>query len=491
MVARGAAPGSLAASMARTDKWVTVGINNRERQKAKQRAREERQRSRQERAGSADFPADSEGASAFAAIFDLPRQGPDVAQIVDSLAHQAVLAKDINAVEAAQRYRDALADGPGGAAARAVDLALIAIAQRELSAVWTRGWQPTDVLRVARRDHGARIARVVVDIIAGEMRRYATATVDERWEGQLREMDAAVSWERDDTYLSGLAEREGGTRTDAIGWLLDVLHVFATCPKIEMLVPPPGQGRRGSLGAAGADATAVDERKLDRVRALLAKAEATTFAEEAEAYSAKAQELMARHSIDYALLSASTGSRDEPIGRRIGIENPYEAPKVLLLDAVARANRCRAVWAQSFGFVTVLGFAADIAAVELLFTSLLVQATTVMMQAGKQQDGYGRSSTRSFRQSFLAAYAQRIGERLAAATEQVMEEAGRDLAAQPGGSQLLPVLAARDHKVDAMTEDLFPAVVSKHVASTNRDGWVSGRAAADRARLTAQAAVES
>src|SRR6266542_1750579 len=95
---------------------------------------------------------------------------------------------------------------------------------------------------------------------------------------------------------------------------------------------------------------------------------------------------------------AGPGARDEPVGRRIGIENPYEAPKVLLLDAVAGANRCRAIWSSSFGFVTVLGFAADIAAVELLFTSLLVQATTAMMHAGSRRDAHGRSTTRSFRQ---------------------------------------------------------------------------------------------
>src|SRR6266704_2970169 len=103
---------------------------------------------------------------------------------------------------------------------------------------------------------------------------------------------------------------------------------------------PPGAST--VLATAAAGGRAADPRQLERVRALLAKAESTSFAEEAEAYTAKAQELMARHSIDYALLSVGTGIRDQPVGRRIGIDNPYAAPKVLLHAAAAGANRCRA-----------------------------------------------------------------------------------------------------------------------------------------------------
>jgi hypothetical protein len=376
---------------------------------------------------------------------------------------------------------------PGGVAGRSV---LTAIAQRELSGVWARGWQPVDVVRAARRECGARHGRIVVDVIAAQMRGYAAATVDERWEAQLRELGAEVWWARDDEYLSALGEREGLARPELIHCFVQVLHVFSTCPQIQVLCPPPGQARRGSLAAA-ASGRAADPRQLERVRALLAKAESTGFAAEAEAYTAKAQELMARHSIDYALLSVGSVVRDEPVGRRIGLENPYEAPKVLLLDAVAGANRCRAIWSSSFGFVTVCGFAADIDAVELLFTSLLVQATAAMMHAGSRRDAHGRSTTRSFRQSFLTAFAQRIGERLATATKQATEQASRDLAGQPGADRLLPILASRDGAVGAMAEELFPDVVGRAVAVTNREGWAFGRAAADQAHLAARHAVNA
>lgn len=490
-----------------------MSAKNRERRRAKQKARQEEQRRRQARAGSGATgdPRSAAGADQGRSPLGFPGQsgspgplgfpgpaggGIRIADLVEPITHGAVQALHANDEAAVRQCCAALADGPGGVVGlsgaggrRAVDAALVAFACRELSGAWKRGWQPADVVRIARRARGARHGRVLVDLIAAEARRYAPATVDERWEAQLRELDATVWWVRDDDYLPALGEREGLDRAGAVRCLLEVLHVICTCPPIQVLCPLPGQARRGSLGGAGD--RPVDSRQLDRVRALLAKAEATGYPEEAEAYTAKAQELMARHSIDYALLSAGSDTRDEPIGRRVGIDNPYEAPKVLLLDAVAGANRCRTVWASAFGFVTVLGFPADVDAVDLLFTSLLVQATTAMTRAGSRRDAYGRSTTRSFRQSFLTAYAQRIGERLTASTRAATEQAGRDLAGRPGADRLLPVLASREEKVGAMADELFPDLVDRSVAVSNRDGWASGRAAADRARLTAASEVHA
>ncbi len=474
-----------------------MGAKNRERRRAKQKAREEQQRRRRERIGPEPRPGTwASGGSPFGGPFGGPfgRADPDVlpAHLVEPIVRQMVHALHTGDDETARRSCDVLADGRRWAGGRrAVDTEIASILQRELSGTWQRGWQPADVVRVARRDYGARQARIVVDVIAAETRGYATATVDERWEAQLRELDAAVWWGRDDEYLAALGEREGLARPEVIRCLAEVLHVFVACPEIQMLCPPPGRARRGSLGTASTGRRSADPRQLDRVRALLAKAESTSFPEEAEACTAKAQELMARHSIDYALLSAGSGGGDEPTGRRIGVDNPYEAPKVLLLDAVAGANRCRAVWSRSFGFVTVLGYPADIDGVELLFTSLLVQATAAMVAAGSRKDAHGRSSTRSFRQSFLTAYAQRIGERLTEATRHATEQASEDLAGRPDADRLLPVLASRESAVSAMAEQLFPTLTGRSVAVTNREGWASGRAAADQARITTARAVES
>jgi hypothetical protein len=103
-----------------------------------------------------------------------------------------------------------------------------------------------------------------------------------------------------------------------------------------------------------------------------------------------------------------------------------------------------------------------------------------MTHAGSRRDAYGRSRTRSFRQSFLTSYAHRIGERLADSTG----EAERQAAAESPGTDLVPVLAARDGAVDQAADEMFPELTMHAVAAgTDREGWLHGRAAADLAPL--------
>ena len=115
-------------------------------------------------------------------------------------------------------------------------------------------------------------------------------------------------------------------------------------------------------------------------------------------------------------------------------------------------------------------------AVDLLVTSLLVQASTAMRRHGRQVDRTGTSRTRSFRRSFLVSYATRIGERLDAAAEEAVQSTGRS-------GELVPVLHRHAEQLDAATEQLFPHLVAREAAIGNAKGWAAGRAAADLARL--------
>nr|WP_239063015.1 DUF2786 domain-containing protein [Streptomyces sp. SID13031] len=222
---------------------------------------------------------------------------------------------------------------------------------------------------------------------------------------------------------------------------------------------------------------------LARIRALLAKAEATDFPDEAEALSGKAQELMAKFSLDQALVDADPGLDlpDDSGARRIWVETPYVSAKAQLVGAVASANRCRTVSMEQLAVVTIVGEELDLQLTELLSTSLLVQANRAMLAAGKHIGQRGESRTRSFRQSFLMAYAQRIGERLQATTEATQ-------AAVPAldADRLLPVLARREEQVDALFIKLFPDTVTRRTRITNGAGWAAGLTAADQAQLQAR-----
>ncbi|MFJ8446364.1 DUF2786 domain-containing protein [[Kitasatospora] papulosa] len=337
---------------------------------------------------------------------------------------------------------------------------------------WARGWQPADVVRTVRRELDEAGAALVAALIAAETAGYGQ--LPPRWADQLAAMPAPAPRNRPDRFTYASA-------------LLELYRLLLRLPVIEPAGPPPGT----TAGATALRPPAAGEpRMLTRIRALLAKAEATGFPEEAEALTTKAQELMARHSIDEALLAARTHSADVPGAVRIGVDAPYESAKAVLLDAVATANRCRAVWNSDLGFTTVVGFEPDLESVELLFTSLLVQGNAAMTQAEAGQRAGGRRRTKTFRQSFLMAYAQRLGRRLAADTARVTAAAGAEAGA--GGraaatGALLPVLAARDVAVTDTAERMFPRTTTTRLrGATDPEGWTHGTAAADRARMGAK-----
>ena len=355
------------------------------------------------------------------------------------------------------------------------------------SMAWHRGWQPSDVHRLAGRRLGVAEQGLAVDVMSHELGRYAPTSVDRRWWAQLREQGGEAWWPASSTLLDAHRDR-GVDWFTLVSRALTVLHLLARLPVLEQLTPLPGTvvpPAAASEGEAG-ERPAVDERILSKVRLLLAKAESTTFAAEAETFTAGAQSLMARHSIDAAVLAAAdpTRLRDHtaPEGRRIGIDNPYDGPKAMLLDAVASANRCRMVWSRELGFGTVIGFESDLEGVEVLFTSLLVQATRTLTSAGSRTDRHGGSRTRSFRQSFLTAYASRIGERLREVT--AAEEVAASATVRSTGRELVPLLAARAEEVDHAVSTWFPELRAHSVGSVrDAEGWHSGRAAADRAEL--------
>lgn len=463
-----------------------MGKANRERRRAKLKDRERERRRRDLRRERAEPGGQARGGRQH----EGPIGCPDPLQVARHLVNAAVGAKFDGDQAGFSRHVADLAAGSDGKLVpgwgRIVDGFMWASLEEAVAASWQRGWQPAEVVRQVLRAFGERHGGLAVDAIAGQMRQYAAATVDERWAAQLSAIGASAWWERDDEYMDRWGEREALDRVAAIGSALETLFVLVRLPDMSLLLPLPGTANRRPRAAAAAAERGVDQRMLQRVRALLAKAESTEFPEEAEALTARAQELMARHSIDEALLASAAAQRSghsrtgEASGRRLFIDNPYEGAKAILLDVIAKANRCRAIWHKSLGLSSVVGFPADLDAVELLFTSLLVQATTAMVAAGPRQDAHGRSRTRSFRQSFLAAYAQRIGERLAEATG----DAERQAAAESPGRNLLPVLAARSRVVDEAFEAMFPRSTNFSAGSvSNREGWFAGRAAADLATL--------
>jgi hypothetical protein len=306
------------------------------------------------------------------------------------------------------------------------------------------GWQPAELHRVVARWGNPAQAQLITAAVKSYLPKFRD--IDGRWRAQAEDLPVA---------------RKPADRVKNLDAGLSLLLELRKLPAIDKLIPAPGDKPEKRLRGA-------DNRVLERVRALLAKAESTDFPAEAEAFSAKAQELIARHSIEEVLAATPD---ETPLARRLGVDHPYESEKASLLDAVARANHCHTVWSPELAFSTVFGFDADIDAVELLYTSLLVQANRAM---ARDEPAKGKARIKAFRRSFLVAYAVRIGERFERATRHEIEQ----------HSDLLPVLRSRDLRVQEAVTRAFPRTVKARGSRVDSlEGWESGRAAADEAKL--------
>lgn len=238
------------------------------------------------------------------------------------------------------------------------------------------------------------------------------------------------------------------------------------------------------------------DKVLAKVRALLAKAESTSYPEEAAALTAKANELIAAHAIDLALVEEKTG-RGAIESRMFFIDAPYTKQKFLLLSAAAQANNCRAIMGlgekgyrilvaddrldeldANGDFAWLVGYRSDVESVEMLFTSLLLQAVRVMVDQGSITDFTGTNRTKSFRRSFLMGFAHTVGRRLNEATRSVVVAAN-----ETHGGSVLPVLASRGEAVDHEVAEIFPKVGDLRISSSNYAGEREGRNAGRRADI--------
>ncbi len=420
-----------------------MGKDNRARRAAKQRTRQaeaRRAEQRSSRGGSPLFADVQDEALALAAAARAVLTGrPDAAE---DAAFAAVAT--VSPRRAQQVMVDLLADALGH--------------------VWRGGWQPQDLAELALRRLGRDHVGVLDQVHAHALEAFASETVDPRW---LDRLPAVVPWAPGSNALEAwqVAGRKDAVLSIAVA--VEVLALLMGLGSIEVLSALPGTFRAGAAAAG-----TVDQKILTRVRALLAKAESTEFDEEAEALSAKAQELMTRYSLDRLLVEAVDHQEPVATAVRIWLETPYLQAKALLVGAVGRANRCSAVWSEELGFVTVIGDERDLVATELLVTSLLVQGGRAMLHASAQS-----RDKRSFRQSFLVAYAQRVGERLEGAAEHVAEEVG--------AAALVPVLAAHHERVEQARAQMFPSTRARSVTVGSAHGYAAGRAAADLADLGA------
>jgi hypothetical protein len=356
-----------------------------------------------------------------------------------------------------------------------VESAISGLLASMLVSVLESGWQPVEISHLAARDVGGSETRLLTVLIgAHAVDHGAYHRAPPRWVDQLTDLGVNAHAVTGVAALRHWMRVESVTRASFWGPALKLLSRIATVGPLPALLPPPS--RWNSAATHGPERES-DSKILNRIRGLLAKAESSEFAEEAEMLSAKAQDLMTRYAIEAAMLdsTADTDLTAEVRTRRLLITNPYPDAKTALLDAVCRSNGGKVLWHKEYGLVSIVGMPVDLDLCELLFTSLLVQSSHALREAGTER--FAR--TPSFRRSFLISYASRVAERLAEARDRAAAAASSEY-----GTALVPVLTARTEAVDDVFAEHFPETVAVKPSITNRSGWISGRRAAENADLT-------
>ena len=218
------------------------------------------------------------------------------------------------------------------------------------------------------------------------------------------------------------------------------------------------------------------DRTLAKIRALLAQAEHPTTGEvEAEAFTARAAEMIAKYGIDEALLSARQEHREQVGVKTMVFAAPYAYEKAVLLHNVARAMGGKIVMQSKGGSCAKLyGMPADLVRIELLYTSLLLQSARELTRSPAP---YYESPV-AWKRSWLRGYAAAVGRRLVE-SERVAEQAAT---AETGASVAL-VLVSRKSQVAAKVAEDNPNMGKGRRSTTRGSGGHAGREAAGRANL--------
>jgi len=220
--------------------------------------------------------------------------------------------------------------------------------------------------------------------------------------------------------------------------------------------------------------------QLQKIRGLLAKAEdPATTPEEAEAYFAKAAELMAKYGIEQAMLADADPELDRPADRVIVVQGTYANDRIYLLGYITDALNCHGVAIDKRAGRTeihLFGYESDLDRVELLFTSLLLQMFNGMRH-GRPAPG---ESTVTYRKSWVAGFILTIHKRL----QEIEARARQEAPASTSGRSAELVVADRKTVVLARFNAAYPDARAdgrqKRRAGT---GFRSGEEAARRADL--------
>lgn len=217
----------------------------------------------------------------------------------------------------------------------------------------------------------------------------------------------------------------------------------------------------------------------ETIKKLLAKAERTDSTAEADAFFAKAEELMLKYGLEFL-----ANERDEPVKELpttlvIKVTGTYWREQVNLSAAVAAGFSCKVFYSSTYegnthtkpngARITLVGFPSDLEMASALFTSLNLNMALTCRSYVRTAVKTSYSSRHVLTRSFMSGFSSTVHSRLLATKRRVRD------AAEPS---LLPVLASRESQV----QDYMSTFRTRAARSAHRDhDYHAGRAGGDAA----------
>jgi hypothetical protein len=229
-------------------------------------------------------------------------------------------------------------------------------------------------------------------------------------------------------------------------------------------------------------------RWIDKVQKLLNLAEDKGASpEEAEAFAAKAEELMIRHAIDAAMLQELGGKKtDVIVQKRIGFGGIFSTADRSLANRVGEAFGFKVLQSKAGPkhYAIWVGFESETRDAEILVASLLIQSRRALEPQATmwRARGCDKQELYVLRRSFIDAFGSAAAKRVAESRRQITAEvADKD-------NRLLPVLASREQLVQAEYEAMFPNVRPGRAVSRRYSyaGAVAGAEAGAKADINSK-----
>jgi hypothetical protein len=207
--------------------------------------------------------------------------------------------------------------------------------------------------------------------------------------------------------------------------------------------------------------------------------------EEAQAFAAKAAELMARHALDEAVVRADSGQKPEAIKTlrfEVSGQGWHGKGRAALVWRVALAYGCEAITEANLmngkpRWVHIVGTTSAVNALELLLPSILLQAEANGAKAtrehmAKVRDTYDTQANaniarRVFFRSYLPAFGEGVAEKIENARTKIAEEVANTTGA-------LVLVTDRD-RVKAAYEKQYPSRSKVPADSHDSAGATAGR----------------